>query len=360
MQITSISIQNFRSISLSNIDFTSPITILCGENNAGKTTILETLYFCSTLKSFKSVSNTDLIANTYKSFKISLNFVQNTINNNIFIEKSLKSSKCLYNDKKITKSVLNLNYPCYSLVFGFNNILLNDSSYRRDFIDSGLFHVEPGINKLISLFSKSLKQRNYLLKTKNLSNIDFWNNELIEANNKLHNSRIEYFHLLNTEFNKILESIGKDIPSLYDDISTMSMAYKKGWLDNYSDVLSQNIDKDLALGYTSAGTHRSDIELLSKSKLVKESGSMSTLVLACLIIYLAKIRVFHVKHGFKPLLLIDDLFFGIDNKNLDTVIKLLVYSNSNIVMTAPNIYRKILEDLCSVNKKISIVDIGVK
>ena len=67
-----------------------------------------------------------------------------------------------------------------------------------------------------------------------------------------------------------------------------------------------------------------------------------------------------MKHGFKPLLLIDDLFFGIDNKNLDTVIKLLVYSNSNIVMTAPNIYRKILEDLCSVNKKISIVDIGVK
>ena len=360
MQITSISIQNFRSISLSNIDFNSPITVLCGENNAGKTTILETLYFCSTLKSFKSVSNTELISNTHQSFKISLNFLQNSSNNNIFIEKTLKASKCLYNDKKITKSALNLYYPCYSLVFGFNNILLNDSSYRREFIDSGLFHVEPGTHKLLSLFSKSLKQRNYLLKTKKMSNIDFWNNELIVANNALHEARLKYFNLLNIEFNKILDSIRSDMPTLYDDISTISMTYKKGWLENYSDVISQNLDKDLTLGYTSAGTHRSDIELLSKSKLVKESGSMSTLVLACLIIYLAKIRVFHVKHGFKPLLLIDDLFFGIDNKNLDTVIKLLVYSNSNIVMTAPNIYRKILEDLCSENKKISIVDIGVK
>tara|TARA_B100001057_G_scaffold210479_1_gene211018 strand:- start:8143 stop:9225 length:1083 start_codon:yes stop_codon:yes gene_type:complete len=360
VQITSISIQNFRSIVLSNIDFITPITVLCGENNAGKTTILETLYFCSTLKSFKSVSNSELIANNHKLFKISLKFLQNSINSNIYIEKSLNSSKCLYNNKKITKSALNLNYPCYSLVFGFNNILLNDSSYRRDFIDSGLFHVEPGSHKLLSLFSKSLKQRNYLLKTKNVSNINFWTNELILANNKLHDARLKYFQLLNTEFNKILDSIRIDMPTLYDDISTINMTYKKGWLENYSDVLSQNFDKDLAVGYTSAGTHRSDIEVLSKSKLVKESGSMSTLVLACLIIYLAKIRVFHVKHGFKPLLLIDDLFFGIDNKNLDTVIKLLVYSNSNIVMTAPNIYRKILKDLCSVNRKISIVDIGVK
>ena len=87
---------------------------------------------------------------------------------------------------------------------------------------------------------------------------------------------------------------------------------------------------------------------------------MSTLVLSCLIIYLAKIRTFHVKHGFKPLLLIDDLFFGIDNKNLDTVIKLLVSSNSNIVVTAPNIYKKILEDISEVNEKLSIVDIGVR
>jgi len=65
-----------------------------------------------------------------------------------------------------------------------------------------------------------------------------------------------------------------------------------------------------------------------------------------------------VKHGFKPLLLIDDLFFGIDNKNLDTVIKLLVYSNSNIVMTAPNIYKEILEKISEVNEKISIHTVG--
>ena len=85
---------------------------------------------------------------------------------------------------------------------------------------------------------------------------------------------------------------------------------------------------------------------------------MSTLVLACLIINLAKINVFHVKHGFKPVLLIDDLFFGIDNKNLSTVVKLLVHSKGNIVLTAPNIYKNILEKICEENQDIEAHNVG--
>ena len=96
----------------------------------------------------------------------------------------------------------------------------------------------------------------------------------------------------------------------------------------------------------------------SLEKPVRESGSMSTLVLACLIINLAKINVFHVKHGFKPVLLIDDLFFGIDNKNLSTVVKLLVHSQGNIVLTAPNIYRQILEKICGENQELKLIAVG--
>ena len=61
VRIESLSIQNFRSIKFSNISFDSDITIICGENNAGKTTLLEAIYLTSNLRSFKSVSNTELI-----------------------------------------------------------------------------------------------------------------------------------------------------------------------------------------------------------------------------------------------------------------------------------------------------------
>ena len=137
------------------------------------------------------------------------------------------------------------------------------------------------------------------------------------------------------------------------------MFYYKGWNDdNYAEELNNSFEKDTRVGYTTAGTHRSDILIKSNNKPVKESGSMSTLVLSCLLIFLAKSSVFHVKHGYKPVLLIDDLFFGIDNKNLKTVIKLLIYSKSNIVVSAPNIYKEILEEISSKNDEIELINAG--
>ena len=75
---------------------------------------------------------------------------------------------------------------------------------------------------------------------------------------------------------------------------------------------------------------------------------------------LAKMNVFHVKHGYKPTLLVDDLFFGIDDKNLSTVVKLLVHSKGNIVLTAPNIYMDILDLICKENDDIQLMNIGAK
>ena len=341
-----------------NISLSKEITVICGENNAGKTTLLEAIYLSSNLRSFKSVSNTELINKSSDHFKISVNFSQNSSNHNIFIEKSLKYAKMLYNNKKVSKQQLSLAFPCYSLVFGFNNILLNDAAYRRDFLDSGMFHVEHESRKHYLNYEKTLKQRNFLLKS-NKYEQGIWDNQLIEYNNILNSFRSSYFESLNNEFSRIIDDLRTTIPEIYHDISSLKLEYFMGWDGkNYSEYLNQNQNKDKMLGYTSGGTHRSDFTVTSSNKSVKESGSMSTLVLACLIINLARINVFHVKHGFKPILLIDDLFFGIDNKNLTTVVKLLVHSKGNIVLTAPNIYREILENISSDNKGFEVIVIG--
>ena len=359
MQISSISLQDFRSISLLNIKFSKNISILYGHNNVGKTSVLEAIYFCSNLKSFKQLANSELIKNTTISFKISLKCQQNSLNNTIYVEKSLKSSKCLYNDKKITKKLLSSSFPCYALVFGFNNLLLNDATNRRDFIDSGMFHVEPKSYSVAVSFEKALKQRNYLLKTKNLKDLDFWTDQLVSCNHALSSMRNRYFNMLLNEFSNIILDLKSSIPDLYNEISSLQMRYIKGWdTDSYDKELNKLYQKDINAGFTSIGTHRSDMLITSENKPVKESGSMSTLVLSCLLLYLAKSSVFHVKHGFKPVLLIDDLFFGIDNKNLNTVIKLLIYSKGNIVVTAPNIYKEILEKTSSVNDEIELINAG--
>ena len=357
--VSSLTIQDFRCLSLKTIDLKTSITILTGNNNVGKTTILEAIYFCSNLRSFKSISNQNLIKNNSTFFKISLNYLHNHLKSNIFIEKTLKSSKCTLNDKKISKNNLNNKFPCYCLVFGFNNILLNDSSYRRDFLDSGMFHVEPGSQVSTNNLNKIIKQRNYLLKSKNLKELTFWDNQLIEITNIVHNYRYNYFQGLKSHLYQIIENLKVSDNEIYQEISTLDIDYKKGWkTSNFTQELHENLDKDIAIGYTSSGSHRCDFTILSNNRPVKESGSMSTLVLSCLVVYLAKINLFHVKHGYKPTLLIDDLFFGIDDKNLNTVIKLLVNSKGNIIITCPSIYEEMLCKVVQGNREITVLNIG--
>jgi DNA replication and repair protein RecF len=222
-----------------------------------------------------------------------------------------------------------------------------------------MFHVEPKSHASFVSFNQTLKQRNYLLKTKNYKDLEFWNSELVKNNTNLSNHRNSYYTELSDAFKKILIELKDNLPDLYKEIETLEMSYYRGWdNDNYSEELNDTIVKDKGMGYTTAGTHRSDILISSNNKPVKESGSMSTLVLSCLLIFLAKSSVFHVKHGYKPVLLIDDLFFGIDNKNLNTVIKLLIYSKGSIVVTAPNIYKEILEKTSSMNDEIELINLG--
>ena len=63
--------------------------------------------------------------------------------------------------------------------------------------------------------------------------------------------------------------------------------------------------------------------------------------------------MFHVKHKYNPIILIDDLFFGIDDKNLQLVINLLVSSKAQCFLTAPDLYRIKLEDITD-NKNVKI------
>jgi DNA replication and repair protein RecF len=222
-----------------------------------------------------------------------------------------------------------------------------------------MFHVEPTAQSVLAAYEKTLKQRNYLLKTKNQKDLDFWDNELNNHNHALSEIRLSYYEQLNCEFVKIIAELKESLPEMYNEISTLEMSYAKGWLtDSFDKEITNSRAKDLNVGHTTVGTHRSDILVTSYGRPVKESGSMSTLVVACLLVFIAKSNVFHVKHGYKPVLLIDDLFFGIDNKNLNTVIKLLIYTNGNIVVSAPNIYKDILEEISIDNSEIELINAG--
>ena len=99
------------------------------------------------------------------------------------------------------------------------------------------------------------------------------------------------------------------------------------------------MQKDRALGFTEYGPHKADILIKKDSSQLKKIGSMSSEVIIRLILMLGQAEVFHVKQGDRPILLIDDLFFGIDDTNLMLVIELLIQAKTQCFLTAPDTYK---------------------
>tara|TARA_X000000368_G_C23055342_1_gene723591 strand:- start:3231 stop:4346 length:1116 start_codon:yes stop_codon:yes gene_type:complete len=357
--ISQFTASNLRALDLISLTPHQHLNIILGKNNDGKTSLLEGMFFSSSLKSFKSVVSSSLIQTGEKSTKLLLNVSKNRENVIISVEKKLKGANVVkINDIRSSAKDLLLSFPVLALNFGVENIITGTSDTRRALLDWGSFHVEHSYLDLYKNFTKALKQRNSVLKRKETVDLDYWDKLYIQYGEEIHKKRSEYFKVLNDHFIQYKNKILEIIPNAYDDIKDSILSYDQGWDESMSlhESLYSLREKDLVLKHTSAGPHRCDIQFTSNGNILKDVSSMSTQVINGLLLVLSQAKAFHVKHCEKPIILIDDLFFGIDDKNLLLVINLLIDSKAQCFVTAPDLYKTKLEEFISDNKEIRIYE----
>ena len=336
------------------------INVIVGKNNAGKTTLLEGIYYCSCLKSFKSGPADSLIMSSEKKLQISIKSSKITDIHTLSIEKKLNSvNSAKINDKKATIKDVMLAMPVIALTFGTENAVTQSSEYRRGLLDWGAFHVEPSYLSLYKQYMKTLKQRNNLLKSTTTDSLQFWTEKLGSIGSELDVKRSQYFELLSQEYSNYIDLIQTYSDDVYDDIKNTTISYHRGWEPgiDFSESLSKSYTKDSAIKYTSVGPHRGDILFTKDNVGIKDISSMSTQIILSLLVVLSQSEVFHVKHGFRPIILIDDIFFGIDDKNLKLVINLLLDSKAQSFVSAPDLYKEKIRSLDKDSREIRLYEI---
>ena len=78
--------------------------------------------------------------------------------------------------------------------------------------------------------------------------------------------------------------------------------------------LSQNLEKDFNLKYTSIGPHRDDIKIVSNDIDLRKYGSQGQQRLATLSIKIAELELFKQEKEETPVLLLDDVLSELDEK----------------------------------------------
>ena len=314
MWINEINLTNFRNYESKKIKLAPNVNLFYGENAQGKTNIIESIFLSSIGKSFRTNNDKELIKFNKEHSIIEVFFEKSDRDGKIKIE--LKNKKNIYlNDiklKKLSELLGNINVVIFTP--DDINILKEGPQKRRKFLDIMISQLRPNYMHVLSLYSKTLEQRNNYLRqikqeNKNSELLDIWDEKLADYAEKIYLYR-----------NEFIEKIKNKIKNIHSEITENKEEIKLEYISEcgnrqeYLSKLKQRRTLDIIKGFTTKGVHRDDFVIYINDRQVNIYGSQGQHRTTILSLKLAELQVIYDEIGEYPILLLDDFMSELDEK----------------------------------------------
>lgn len=303
--IQQVQLKNFRNHTYYTLDIKQPFVYIYGENGSGKTSILESIYFCATTKSHRTSDEKELIKKNEPFAQVKVKTNEDTFE--IVISKTGKRTKINHIEKrKISEFVGHLNV----VMFAPNDLELIQGSpgFRRNFMDFELLQVDKKYLHDLNEYKQILKQRNSLLKKVDLKDdftfLDILGKQLFEVGIKLIDQRQQFIKEINELFIKQYQAF-----SHYD----VKLVYKPDQDKNgFKKYLETQQKQDILYQTTLAGPHRDDFFIGFRGFDAKSYASQGETRLIVIALKLALLEWIECKTHKKVICLLDDVLSELD------------------------------------------------
>jgi len=330
--ITELKLHNFRCFNSSTISLSPGINFFYGNNGSGKTTILEAIYMCSSGRSFKSSNIQSLIA--FEKNFFSINGYDSNRGFTLSLSKEIsKPISIKINNTKTTTSSLIKEFPSTAIhnnTFSFANA---SPDFRRKIIDRSLFVSDESFSKTWFGFYRCLKQRNSLLKNRDIKYIDAWNKKVSQEAKSLDKKRVNFFNKSLLEFKNILSIL--DTCTTTEYLDKIRIEFFSGWDSRKElyDVLVESEQKDLIRKTTTEGPHKADVKIFIGENDAKQILSRGEQKILSILWCCAQHEVLRKIYNIKATLIVDDIKSELDDNTFNVFINLLDFLNNQIIFS---------------------------
>lgn len=331
MTLISLAVQNLRNINDARLLLSPRFNVLWGANGSGKTSFLEAIHYLSLGRSFRTRSHSRVINHQAEYFSLFAQVQQADSLVAVGLERRASGESRIRIDRETAQSALGLAklLPIQLLNTECRLLLTGGAKGRRQFMDWGVFHVEPGFYTDWHQVERALKQRNAALRSGSpRSLIKIWDTELERVAVRLSQFRRCYVAQINPIFSKIIEEFLPDSP--------VSLVYRSGWDEEIglADVFEQSFSRDLQLGYTQYGPQRADLLIRLDNTIpaceILSHGQQKMLVYA---LRLAQGILLRQQVNKRCVYLLDDLPAELDKENRERVALALVKIAAQVFIT---------------------------
>ncbi|WP_282018259.1 DNA replication/repair protein RecF [Salegentibacter mishustinae] len=325
MFLKHLSLVNYKNLDSASFEFDTKINCFVGNNGVGKTNVLDSIYHLAFGKSYFNPITSQNINHDADFFVVEGQF-----------EKLQKEEQILVSAKRGQKKVIKRNnkpYEKFSEHIGFiptviispadRDLIIEGSETRRKFMDGVISQSDNVyLNKLIQ-YGKINAQRNSLLKyfaanhSFDRDTLEVYNLQLSDLGQYIFEKRKAFLEEFIPIFNKRYADITKNEEQV--DVSYKSQLFDS----SLASLLEANLQKDMALQYTSVGTHKDDLSFEIEGHPIKKFGSQGQQKSFLVALKLAQFDFIKAISKVNPILLLDDIFDKLDEQRVAHIVALV-------------------------------------
>jgi len=386
MQITHLSLTNFRNFARLDIDIPGGSVLLVGGNAQGKTSLLEAIYYLATFVSFHASNEKQLInfgasqetlavTRIVGEFTTTSDRSPNGVNQRSPVKHRLEvrliqETNGYGSQPRLRKEIIldGVKNKIGDVIGAFNAVLFlpqmmrvveGSPEERRRYLNLAMAQTLPDYANSLADYSRVLTQRNALLKQLNERGgdpglLNYWDQQLAEYGARVIYGRIHTILELEKYASRAHSKLthGHEILRLVYEPSFDPLPQPKAQFQlpmnapidrsgltqdrirqGYMERLQQVRNEDTLRGVTTVGPHRDEVRFLGNGVDLGIYGSRGQARTAVLSLKLAEVSWMHDRTGEWPVLLLDEVLAELDPERRSDLLERLSKSEQSLLTT---------------------------
>jgi DNA replication and repair protein RecF len=340
VRVVRVTVRNFRGYSDASAGFGAGLTVVTGANGAGKTNLIEALYFGCTGRSCRTANEREVVRFGEASTRVVVATEAQDGAHELSVGFAPGEAKRMRVDGANVERLVEVSERPLISVFLPDRLELikGTPSLRRAHLDQLVGALWPARVGTRRAYAQTLAQRNALIArirsgAGSRHSLHSWDQQLAQHGIALIADRRAAVDTVTGPFARWCADLGVG----GDPAIRYRARSQAGTADELAAELRERIDGDVERGFTSHGPHRDDLVTTREGRELRAYGSQGQQRLALLALLLAERDALAAYRHTPPLLLLDDVMSELDRQRRATLVGLLRATPGQSVITATDL-----------------------
>ena len=367
MHVTQLNLSDFRNYNRLDLKLDPGMTLFYGPNAAGKTSILEALFYIATTRSPRAGADREIVrwdaqgdigVTPFARLVCDVQRRDGSVRLEVVVQRRADDEGQLTNTSIKTVRVDRKAVRALDLVGNLRVVLFTPADLvlvtggpaeRRRYLDITLSQLDGRYVRTLSHYNKIVQQRNSLLRSwregrrsyrASDDELGFWDRELTMAGAYVLRERL----LAVAELNGLIDPIFRQISAGENPLIAtyqgsvpldgVEIGDERAIEKAFAAHLQRLRDDEIGRGQTLAGPHRDDVLLNVNNISIGTYGSRGQQRAATLALKLGEAELMRQRSGEAPVLLLDDLLSELDAERRMHVLEVILRPDQQTLITA--------------------------